>query len=104
MQRTEDLLDKFRAMEQSRNSQQACKDVKGMYKTIDDRYYVPRISAKNKIGAVFTAKVLDAINVPKHVRVRRNAKEKGKLDYIADEMKNSPRLRQVESDIEDFED
>ena len=44
------------------------------------------------------------MSVPKHVRVRRNEVEKGKLDYLEDELKQSPRLKHVETDIEDFED
>jgi hypothetical protein len=75
-----------------------------MYQTIDNRYYKPKISARNRIGAIFTAKVLDSISVPKHIRVRRNEVEKGKLDYLEEELKQSPRLKNVETDIEDFED
>lgn len=91
VQRTEDLLDKFAVNELKDFAKK--KDVAQMYKTIDERYYIPKISAKNRIGAIFTAKVLDSLNVSKHERVRRDKKEKAKLDYLDSELQQSPRLK-----------
>jgi NAD-dependent DNA ligase len=74
-----------------------------MYKTLDDRYYVPKVSAKNKIGEMFARKVLEAIKVTKHERVRRNPKEKAKLDYLDSELRTSPRLKDIPMETEHFE-
>jgi len=98
VQRTEDLLEKFSLKEPFRFPNRA--EAAQMYKTIDDRYYNPKISAKNRLGAIFAAKVIDSVTVKKHIRIRRNPKEKQKLDYLESELKQSPRLREVESDSE----
>ena len=74
-----------------------------MYKTIEERYYNPKISVKNKIGALFALKVQDLSTVKKHIRVRRNLKEKAKLDRIEKDLIRSPRLIEVEGETENFE-
>lgn len=74
-----------------------------MYKPLHERYYVPKISAKNRIGAIFATKVLDLIKVTKHERVRRNPKEKAKLDYLVEELRTSPRLKAIETETDHFE-
>ena len=85
MQRTEDLLDKF-SLKDAKNWHNKA-ETPMMYQTIDNRYYKPKISAKNRIGAIFTAKVLDSINTKKHIRVRRNSIERNKLEYLESELK-----------------
>lgn len=101
VQRTEDVLDKysFTDCREFRNK----KDLADLHKTLDDRYYKPKISAKNRIGEIFARKVLDAIKVSKHERVRRNPQEKAKLDYLDSELKTSPRLKDVEQETDHFE-
>ena len=41
--------------------------------------------------------------VKKHIRVRRNLKEKAKLDRIEKDLSRSPRLIEVEGETENFE-
>jgi len=51
---------------------------------------------KNKMAEIFRQRILDAYNVPKHIKVRKNPKERAKLEYIDKELRNSPRLKDVE--------
>jgi hypothetical protein len=101
VQRTEDLLDKFSNNDSKQFENR--KDVQEMYKSIHERYYKPKISAKNMIGAIFARKVLDLIKVTKHERVRRNPKERAKLDYLVEELRQSPRLKAIETETDHFE-
>jgi hypothetical protein len=70
---------------------------------LDDRYFKPKISAKNKIGELFARKVTQALMTSKHDRVRQNPKERAKLEYLDAELQNSPRLKEIEPDTDDFE-
>ena len=70
---------------------------------MDDRYFKPKISAKNKIGELFARKVTQALMTSKHDRVRQNPRERAKLEYLDAELLNSPRLKDIEPDTDDFE-
>ena len=101
VQRTEDLLDKFSLKDNTKFDNR--KELQQMYKTIDERYYKPKVSAKNMIGEIFARKVLEQMSISKHERVRRNPKEKAKIDYVDSELRTSPRLKEVEMETEQFE-
>jgi len=55
------------------------------------------------MGAMLQAKVSDLATVSKHVRVRRNKVERAKLDYLDAELGASPRLVDVETEVDFFE-
>lgn len=92
VQRTDDLLTTLQC---SNTRTPFSPNYTKSYQPLHDRYFKSKVSAKNQLAAIFAAKVQDMTNVPKHVKVRRNPVEKAKLDYLEQEMSNSPRLREV---------
>jgi hypothetical protein len=74
-----------------------------MYRTLYDRFYNPKRSVTTKMSSAFQAKIMDLANSTKHERIRRNKREKAKLDLIDKGLRTSPKLRAVETEEEHFE-
>lgn len=74
-----------------------------MYTPQDNRYYVPKVSAKNKLALILSSRVNDIKGTKKHDRVRRDPAERHKLDCLEEELSQSPRLRSVDNETEHFE-
>lgn len=74
------MLDKFQFSENRGLSKQ--KLVELQYNTVHQRYYKPEMSTKTKIAQIFSKKIRDQVLVKKHLRVRKDPIEKGKLDMI----------------------
>jgi hypothetical protein len=55
------------------------------------------------MSSAFQAKIMDLANSTKHERIRRNIREKAKLDLIDKGLRTSPKLRAVETEEEHFE-
>ena len=100
-QRTSDVLNSL----QFRNTKTF--DTKGalkdMYTPLDNRYYKPKVSAKNRLALILSSKVSDLSATRKHDRVRRDPAERQKLEYLEHELSQSPRLRTVDNETEHFE-
>jgi hypothetical protein len=83
---TEDILYRFQNNE-TRVADKSRRDkISETYKTIDDRFYNPKISTSTKMGQSLKAKIMDLANTKKHDRVRRNKVEKAKLDALEKEL------------------
>ena len=59
---------------------------------VHQRYHKAPKSTKAKISAIFRQKILDMMSVKKHELVRRDAKEREKLETIEYDLSNNRRL------------
>ena len=83
---TEDILERFQNSETRIADKFRREQIADTYKSINDRFYNPKISTSTKMGQSLKAKILDLANTSKHERVRRNKVEKAKLEALDREL------------------
>jgi hypothetical protein len=100
VQRTDDVLVSLQPGELRNFKYQ--ESLKDMYYTLENRFYRQNVTTKSNISDSFLQKI-QSYMMSNHEKVRKNPKEKKKLDDMEEALRKSPELRAVIPDTNFFE-